>query len=140
MQCAAIPAPAKTVFALSDVPAPIRQELASRISSGRTTDLATLMADHDGDWEATDVVRPGSKLLFRRFIQAGQSGDRWYVWYERGGIAHFDYAVVLALPAGGAAAQVIMHASGMAEALCSATGPALAPDFAGDGGAAAIGW
>ena len=54
------------------------------------------MADRGGPFNATDVIidknAPGA-----RFIRAGRYNDFWFIWYERGGIAHTKHIVFLQL-------------------------------------------
>lgn len=52
------------------------------------------MADRGGQWEATDSIGPGQRLPGRRLLRAGYRGDTWFVWWERGGIAHIWQAAV----------------------------------------------
>jgi hypothetical protein len=47
------------------------------------------MAPRDADWQETDVIDLSQPMMsIRRFVQGGHEGDRWYVWYEMGGIGH----------------------------------------------------
>ncbi len=51
------------------------------------------MADRGEDFNPTDVIikpAPG-----RRFIRAGETGGRWFVWYEQGGIAYWKQILIL---------------------------------------------
>jgi len=55
------------------------------------------IADRGEFFNSTDVIMrdgPG-----RRFIRAGHSGARWFVWYEQGGIS-FAKVIVLFEPSG----------------------------------------
>ena len=54
------------------------------------------MADRGAPYQATDVVTDKS-LPSARFIRAGRYNDSWFLWYERGGIAHIKHIVLLHL-------------------------------------------
>lgn len=63
------------------------------------------MAKRGEFFNATDVIeRPGPS---RRFIRAGHSGDKWFVWYEHGGIAYARNIIVVAWKPGDATARLI---------------------------------
>ncbi len=64
------------------------------------------IAPRDGKWNATDVVMEDAP--FRRFIRAGHAGDKWFLWWERGGIAYWREFAVFALAGG----NVIVMAHG----------------------------
>jgi len=75
--------PSKSVASLAKMPAPIRTYIALHIGP---------MADRGRFFNATDVVmKPGPA---NRFIRGGEIGERWYLWYEHGGIAYFRNVVL----------------------------------------------
>lgn len=78
------------------------------------------IAPRDGKWNATDVVMTDAP--FRRFIRAGHAGDKWFLWYERGGIAYFK---VLAVFGPGSPSPVLAHMTSPTPDLCAATDKAL---------------
>lgn len=45
----------------------------------------SLIAKREQDFNLSDAVEAG--LPGRRFVQGGHLGDRWFIWYERGGFA-----------------------------------------------------
>ena len=53
------------------------------------------MAEPGGRWVATDSIGPeDAGLPGMRLLRAGYRGDTWFVWWERGGIAHIWQAAV----------------------------------------------
>lgn len=46
------------------------------------------MAERGAPWQEGDVIRPGGRLPFRRFVAARIEGCRLTVRYEQGGFAH----------------------------------------------------
>jgi hypothetical protein len=55
-------------------------------------DNAGVMADRGEFFNATDnIVKPGPA---RRFIRAGESGGRSFLWYDQGGIAFYKQILV----------------------------------------------
>jgi hypothetical protein len=66
---------------LSDLPAPIRDELGASVPGLRG------IADKGQPFNATDDIVEIAPM--RRFITAGQSGDRWLVAEEVGGFGYF---------------------------------------------------
>jgi hypothetical protein len=53
-----------------------------------------LLAEPGEPYQATDVVAPGGPGLARRLVFAGFSKSLFYVYYERGGIAHTHHVFV----------------------------------------------
>ena len=50
------------------------------------------MADRGEFFNSTDVImKPGPA---NRFIRGGEIGERWYLWYEHGGIAYYRNIVL----------------------------------------------
>jgi hypothetical protein len=53
------------------------------------------MVPRNADFQETDLVDSANgPLSFHRFIQAGHSGSRWYLWLEIGGVG-FHYALII---------------------------------------------
>jgi hypothetical protein len=75
--------PSQDVTSLKDLTAPIRAALKA---------VAGDMADRGEFFNGGDVVMKPAP--FKRFIRGGESGGRWYVWYEHGGIAYWHQVVV----------------------------------------------
>ena len=75
------------------------------------------IAPKGGKWNATDVVLEDAP--FRRFIRAGHDGGKWFLWWERGGIAYWREQAVFALEGG--KVTVIAHAMLPATNPCEAT-------------------
>ena len=82
--------PARYVDSLKQLPTAI--QIALKKTAGP-------MADRGEDFNATDVVTKPAP--FNRFIRGGQSGGRWFVWYEHGGIAYWRQIVIFALDPNG---------------------------------------
>jgi hypothetical protein len=58
------------------------------LPAGAAAALGFPIAERGAPWNATDVVRPGPRLPFARFISAQGGGCTLTIRYERGGIAH----------------------------------------------------
>ena len=58
------------------------------LPDGAALALGFPIAERGAAWNATDVVRPGPRLPFARFVSAQGGGCTLTVHYERGGIAH----------------------------------------------------
>jgi hypothetical protein len=68
------------------------------------------MAPRDADWQETDVIDGSQPMMsIRRFVQGGHEGDRWYVWYEMGGIGHSYHIAIFDLPAGAGTPRLVIH-------------------------------
>jgi len=80
------------------------------------------LAPRDGYFNATDVVMSG--LPMRRFISAGRAGDRWFLWYEHGGLALHAHLIVIDLAPTATVAVANMTAWPPAR-LCALTGDIL---------------
>jgi hypothetical protein len=77
--------PVQEFSSLRDVPTPIMDDLLSymRVKSALAKPSPPI-ADRNQDFNGSDAARPG--LSFRRFMRGGHVGNRWFVWYEHGGI------------------------------------------------------
>jgi hypothetical protein len=110
------------VDALGKMPKPIADFVLSKTGE---------MAPRGGFFNDTDSIvgiAPG-----RRFIRAGHSGDAWFLWYERGGIAYGKQIAVFRLEP--RAPLVIGHywyehenPCAMTDPLFDSKGPALPTD------------
>ena len=79
------------------------------------------MAPRDADYQESDLIEPGPRLSFHRFIQAGHAGSRWYIWYESGGEgSRYDFIIYEWRP-GSAAAQQVATQSVWRDELCAET-------------------
>jgi hypothetical protein len=58
------------------------------LPDGAAAALGFSIAERGARWNATDVVHPGPRLPFARFISAQGGGCTLTIRYERGGIAH----------------------------------------------------
>jgi hypothetical protein len=68
------------------------------------------MAPRDNEWQETDATDTSKPpLSFRRFIQAGHEGARWYVWYEMGGIGHSYQIAIFDLSEAAGAPRLVIH-------------------------------
>ncbi len=83
--------PSHSVASLAQLPSPIRRYIAEHIGA---------MADRGQFFNSTDVVeRPGPAT---RFIRGGEIGERWFLWYEHGGIAYWREIVLFGSDPSGA--------------------------------------
>jgi hypothetical protein len=64
------------------------------LPGGAAAALGFPIAERGAPWNATDVVRPGPRLPFARFISAQGAGCTLNLRYEYGGIAH-GYATAI---------------------------------------------
>lgn len=78
----------KVVSKTEGIPANVKQAF-SKIARQPSFD----MANPGQKFQATDVVL--RKLPWRRLVFAGVQDDRWFVHYERGGIAHSYHVIAL---------------------------------------------
>jgi hypothetical protein len=115
------------VYALKDVPDPIVKDLLRRFHD-RTMDMPGSpdaenrkklegLADRDGQWNPYDTAPPWQPM--RRFMQGGHEGQRWYLWYERGGYTRTVHAAIYELDR--EYPRLISQFSTEPEGLCSAT-------------------
>lgn len=80
-----------TYLSADPLPPPIKQALANELGDGKTIG----MVPRDADFQETDLIEsPDGPLPFHRFIQAGHSGARWYLWIEIGGLG-FHYGLIV---------------------------------------------
>jgi len=102
--------PSKSVDSLKKLPGPIQKALHDRVGE---------MADRGEFFNAGDVVqRPAP---FDRFIRGGEIGEKWFVWYEHGGIAYWKQIVIFGSDPSGAP-HVIGEAHGTGQdGLCVQT-------------------
>jgi hypothetical protein len=100
----------KSVASLEKMPAPIRAYIAEHIGP---------MADRGQFFNATDVIMtPGPA---NRFIRGGEIGERWFLWYEHGGIAYFRNVVLFGSDPSGTP-RVIAEEQGLwTDNLCALT-------------------
>jgi hypothetical protein len=73
--------PCSVVTSTASMPTALKAEFA-----GVTKETQFELADPGVRWQATDVIVTRG-LPRRRLILAGSCGDRWFVHYERGGLA-----------------------------------------------------
>ena len=71
-----------TTTHMAEVAAPVATQLHARV--------AARIADHGGAFNPTDV-QAGEDVPRVRLVLAGQSGSRWFVCLEVGGVAHALY-------------------------------------------------
>ena len=119
--CPALFAGRSMVLSLDAMPAPVAAALNAKFAAGGAVGDRKLIAGRDADWEPTDVVSPGLPLPGRRFIGGGRRGSAWFVWYERGGIAHIFFAAVFDLPEGSPTPNRIAHRMTRLDDLCHIT-------------------
>jgi hypothetical protein len=100
----------KSVASLEKMPAPIRAYISEHIGP---------MADRGQFFNSTDVVTtPGPA---NRFIRGGEIGERWFLWYEHGGIAYYRNVVLFSSDPSGTP-HVIAEKQGLwADNLCALT-------------------
>jgi hypothetical protein len=102
------------VNAFSKLPPPIAKFVLARTGE---------MAERDQFFNATDVIVKPAPM--HRFIRAGHTGDRWFVWFERGGIAYSKNIVVFDLTAGQNQPRLVRHIRYFRENPCALTDAAL---------------
>ena len=77
------------------------------------------MADRGEYFNSGDVVvKPGP---FNRYMRAGKIGERWYLWFEHGGIAYWREIVLLALDSSGTAHVIAEEHAQPGQNLCAMT-------------------
>jgi hypothetical protein len=88
--------PPATLSRVADVPQPVLDAL-WRLGA---EDPARAMADPNQPFQATDVIRDGPSLPWRRLIAAGASSSVAFVAYEKGGIGKSEHLFVVCLAGG----------------------------------------
>jgi len=108
-------------FLSIDVMAPeIKAALARQF--GDPTGQRIAMAPRDGNFNIGDALDEETvNWPFHRFIQGGRWGDRWYVWYEYGGIAYGVRAEIFDLPKQASAPQMLFDQSVSSAEICKTT-------------------
>jgi len=66
------------------------------LPAGAAAALGFPIAERGAPWNATDVIEPGRRLPFDRFISAQGGGCSLTIRYEHGGIAHTYQSATLA--------------------------------------------
>ncbi len=123
------------VASFDRLPAPIAGFVRAKMNVG-TLPTGEFMAPRGGFFNATDVIMkpaPG-----RRFIRAGHSGNRWFLWYEHGGITYSKTIAVLDLSSPGRGARLVALIGYFSENPCELTDLAL--DGKGPSKTAQPGW
>lgn len=65
------------------------------LPAGAVAALGFPIAERGAPWNATDVIGPGPRLPFARFISAQGGGCTLTIRYEHGGIAHSYESITL---------------------------------------------
>jgi hypothetical protein len=107
---------------LRDLPPPIESAVFRALNAGFAK-TSEAIAHRGAMFNATD--RPQEDLPGRRFIRAGRSGDKWFVWYEQGNGVYSKNLLVFVLGADDSA-RLIARASYGHENPCLLTEPFLA--------------
>jgi hypothetical protein len=76
--------PATSVASLKALPGPIQKALHERVGE--------IMADRGEFFYMGDVVTKPAP--FSRFIRGGEIGEKWFVWYEHGGIGYWKQILI----------------------------------------------
>lgn len=99
-----------SVASLKQLPGPIQKALHDRVGE---------MADRGEFFNNGDVVTKPAP--FDRFIRGGEIAERWYAWYEHGGIAYWKQILIFGSDPSGAPHVIAeAHAIGQ-DALCAQT-------------------
>ncbi|HEX3809063.1 MAG TPA: hypothetical protein VHW02_05125 [Rhizomicrobium sp.] len=121
--------PSEEVSSFAKMPAPVVAFILNKMrADGSTT--TEVMADRGTFFNATDVII--GKSPGRRFIRAGHAANKWFLWYERGGIAYSKSIAIVAL--NGASASLVAHIGYEHENPCALTDAALDGKAAVDNG------
>lgn len=76
--------PARSFLTLNTLPPPVAKAFLAELPQ-RDVEGSGRLAERDHAFNSSDAVEPG--LPNRRFVQAGHLGERWFVWYQEGGVA-----------------------------------------------------
>ena len=109
----------REVDSFGGMPMPIRDYLEPKFDFGDPHTGG--IAPRGGKWNATDVVTRDAPS--RRFMRAGYAGDKWFLRWERGGIAYWRLFAVFALQGGNVI--VMAHGNLPSDNPCSATEAAM---------------
>jgi hypothetical protein len=109
-----------TFLSVDNIPAPIKLELATFF--GNSDGKLELAARNANFRESNFTASSDTSLPYARFVQAGHTGTRWYVWYElRGQLAEFG-STIFELPEANASATFVSTQSiWPADQLCPET-------------------
>jgi len=100
--------PSHDVLSLKQLPPNIRGALAKLSGGG--------MADRGEFFNATDVIMTPAPA--QRFIRAGETQGKWFVWFEHGGIAYWRQVVLFAIDPSGTVhveKNVTAHGAGLCD-------------------------
>ena len=102
--------PSKSVDSLKELPGPIQKALHDRVGD---------MANRGEFFNSGDVVE--GPAPFDRFIRGGEIGERWFVWYEHGGIAYWKQILIFGSDPSGTPRVIAQAQGGGAGGLCAQT-------------------
>ena len=107
--------PVVDIGSFDELPAQISQyTLLQMDPSGARLTSAQEIAPLGQRFNPTDVL---DGLPTRRFIRAGRAGDKWFLWYEHGGLGYAKILVVYSLD-GRPAPSVVAHDAYLNENPC----------------------
>jgi hypothetical protein len=59
------------------------------------------MAERDQPFQVTDVFVPGPQNPSKRIVRGGRRGNKWFVWYEQGGVSYSWHVAAFEIHANG---------------------------------------
>ena len=99
-----------SVATLKALPGPLQKSLHNLVGE---------MADRGEFFNNGDVVTKPAP--FDRFIRGGEIGEKWYVWYEHGGIAYWKQILIFGSDPSGTPRVVAQAHATSSESLCAQT-------------------
>lgn len=109
-------------------------------AQANAAERADLMAERDAAWQATDAANAGAPLPIRRFIEGLKFGNRWFVWYERGGKNPTTHVVAYDNTPSSPAPILVGHLTTVPGDLCAVTRALLTARMLPRGGLDSGGW
>lgn len=106
---------------LSEMRPEVVKFLLDRLASQTAAERSGLMAERDAPWQATDVADPNYPLPLRRFISGVRSGNRWFIWYERGGKSYSTHLVAYNFSPPAPSPILVSHLTPLLNDLCPVT-------------------
>lgn len=78
---------AESFASLQAMPKSIVDDVLSNLGKP-SEDLPDLIVERDQAFFETDIIFAGRATSFRRFVQGGNLGNRWMIWFEEGGLGY----------------------------------------------------
>ena len=92
----------------------------SELLLGKFGGPAPGIASRDEEFNVSDVISDAS-IPQRRVLDAGRTGDRWFLWYEHGGYVYRQHLVLLEFHLGDREPKVVANMTDLRGDFCERT-------------------